>query len=78
MRDCITAIGQAVRIRGTLTMPVMPSRRPAAPAAGPVNVLFIDALSDRMEHGLAAQKPTVTADASDVPAKVPALIETAK
>ena len=78
MRDCIRAIRQVVRIPGALSMAVMPSRQPAALAAGPVGALHIGSLVDFMEQGLAAREPKLTCDANHVPANIPALVETAK
>lgn len=78
MRGCATAIRQTVRIPGARTDTVMLHRGPAALAAGSVHVLHIGSLVDLMKHGLAAQQPSVTADASRMPVKVPAPVEMAK
>jgi len=47
-----TAIGQIVRILGTLSVALLLSRGPAAVAAGPVNVLYAGSLVNLMEHDI--------------------------
>lgn len=76
MWGCVTAIRRTVRILGLLTMAVMLIPGSATLAAGTVNVLYAGSLVSLMEHGLAAQMPRVTGDASRVP--VQALVEMAK